>query len=131
MIKNLATNWIEAVEGGSRGIPLSTQGEDAIIGLLELILATPQEAYKEILKIIKLKPREQTLNRLGAGPIEELLVSRPEYLEKFILEVCDLNLLKECLVYVNADEGSELEKGLAEAISRIGEHAEDKGRGSQ
>ncbi|MHB1401828.1 MAG: DUF6869 domain-containing protein [Thiobacillus sp.] len=119
MIKNLAANWIEATEGQLRGIPLSAKDEDAVVGLLELILENPGDAFEEILQIIKRKPSERALNRLGAGPIEELLVSHPEFLEKLILEASDINSLKRCLTYVNADEGSELEKDLTAAINRI------------
>ncbi|MBT9539685.1 DUF6869 domain-containing protein [Thiobacillus sp.] len=121
MIRNLAANWIEATEGQLRGFPLSAKDEDAVVGLLELILENPGDAFEEILQIIKRKPSERALNRLGAGPIEELLVSHPEFLEKLILEASDLNALKRCLTYVNADEGSALEKGLTAAINRIGD----------
>lgn len=109
---DFANNWIDAIEGELQGNPLNRKSEDVVVDLLELIADNPDDAFEVILQIIKQSPSERILNRLGAGPIEDLLVKHPEYLEKLINVVPDSIALKSCLTHVNADEGSELEKKL-------------------
>lgn len=113
MAKELANNWIKAVEDEIQGRRVSADGQDARVGILQLILENPDAAADEILKIIDHKPSDRVLNRLGAGPVEELLVANPQYLERLILEASDPLALRKCLQFVNPDEGSELERSLA------------------
>lgn len=106
---DLATNWIAATEQQIKGEALDC--DDAVVGLLELVAYKPEEAFEVILKIIAQNPSERVLNGLGAGPVESLLFgypNHPAYLEQLIAKVPDVNALKQCLLYVNADDGEML-----------------------
>ncbi|WP_020564392.1 DUF6869 domain-containing protein [Methylosarcina fibrata] len=113
---NLAINWIKAKQTQILGKSLSEKEEDAIITLLEQCDYEPDNAVKVILEIIEQNPSERVLAFLGAGPVEELLVKYPEYLEKLIEMTPNTSALKECLSHVNYDD----EDGLdAEMLNKF------------
>lgn len=105
----LAINWIKATEMQLLGNSLSSENEDAIINLFELCSHHPDDAVEVILQIIEQKPNERVLNHLGAGPIESLFFKYPNYLEKLIAMTSNASALKKCLLYVNYDDGDELD----------------------
>ena len=109
---DLETNWIEATEEQLLGNSLSGKGEEAAVNLLELVSDNPDGAVAVILQIIEHQPSERVLNCLGAGPIENLLVKYPEYLEKLIATVPDPSALKKCLLHVNTDPEDGLDTNL-------------------
>lgn len=113
-MNDLARMWIEAKEGQLYGKPLSDKGEDAAVHLLELVMNNPDAAFNTILEIIRLKPSEDILRWLGAGPIENLLVEKPEYLQKMINSVSDKVSLKQCLQSVDYDDEDGLDVELLE-----------------
>jgi hypothetical protein len=65
-----------------------------------------------ILNIIEQNPSEHVLNYLGAGPVEELLVKYPEYLEKLIAMTPNASALKKCLSHVNYDDEDGLDTDM-------------------
>jgi len=101
---NLAINWIEATQAQILGKSLSEKEEDAIITLLEQCDYEPDNAVKVILEIIEQNPSERVLAYLGAGPIEDVLIKYPEYLEKLIVMTPNASALKKCLSHVNYDD---------------------------
>lgn len=109
---NLAARWIDATEAQLSGGILSSDAEQAIVELFELVTDDPNGAAKVMLQIIEQEPGERILNCLGAGPMEELLIKHPRYLNSFLRSTHDLQLLKQCLAHVNADEGTTLEAEL-------------------
>lgn len=101
---SLATNWIEATTEQLAGKSLSVEEEEAVVNLLEQVSGNPEYAFEVMLQIIEQSPSERVLNCLGAGPIEELLVKYPEYLEKLIANVSNASALKQCLLHVNYED---------------------------
>ena len=101
---NLAINWITAKQAQILGKSLSEKEENAVINLLEQCSYEPDNAVEVILEIIEQNPSELVLHYLGAGPVEELLVKYPEYLEKLIAMTPNTSALKACLSHVNYDE---------------------------
>ncbi len=117
---NLVANWIDATEAQLRGIPLTGKREEAVVGLLELVSDDPEGALGIVRQIIERKPSDRVLNCLGAGPVEELLIKHPEFLGKLIGGIVDSNSLRECLLHVDADGDSELEKKLKDFLGSKG-----------
>ncbi|MGZ8250125.1 MAG: hypothetical protein ACXWUF_19055 [Methylomagnum sp.] len=101
---NIVDKWIEATKSQLRGNSLTEELEYPVIRLFELCSYKPNEAIEIIAEIIEKNPDEKILDCLGAGPIEELLIKYPSYLDILVDKVTNGSSLNRCLSHVNFDE---------------------------
>jgi len=101
---DLATNWIEATEAQLNRKVLGDEQESALVKLFELSSDQPGEAIKVFLKIAERAPSSSIMNCLGAGPIEELLVKHPGFLEQLITTALNSRPLQYSLMQVTLPE---------------------------
>lgn len=102
----LAIKWIEATEAQLAAKILNEEEEQAIIKFFELAADEPVKAIEIALQVIEHVPRSSILNCLGAGPVEELLVKHPQYLDELIALAETNEKLKQCLRHVNLPENN-------------------------
>ncbi|HEX8988225.1 MAG TPA: hypothetical protein VF816_09695 [Rhodocyclaceae bacterium] len=101
---DLATNWIEATEAQLNRKVLGDEQEAALIELFELSSDQPGQAIKIFQKIAERAPSSSIMNCLGAGPIEELLVKHPGFLEQLITLALNSHPLQHSLMQVTLPE---------------------------
>lgn len=102
---SLATDWLKSAELQLKSGLIKDSYEGPIVDLLELCSQSPRNALDVIYEIISTNPSEEILGYLGAGPLEEILVSN---CEKFIDELIDRSKndkrLLFCLRSVDLDD---------------------------
>lgn len=101
---NLAMKWIQATEAQLNRNNLMEEEERAIILFFELASNEPAKAIDIALQVIERGPHSNIINCLGAGPIEELLVKHPSYLDQLIVLAGKNEKIKQCLKHVDLAE---------------------------
>jgi len=109
---DIASDWLKSTQAQLVGLSLNSESEKAIIAAFEICADNPDEAVNLISNIIEQKPNKKLLACLGAGPIEELLVKHPDYLNKLMEAIPCHAALKMCLQHVNTDEDDAIDKSM-------------------
>ncbi|RTL03939.1 MAG: hypothetical protein EKK65_02705 [Lysobacterales bacterium] len=100
----LSEQWIDSATKQIRQGVLDESNDSSIVMLLDLCNDQPLKAVQVIYEIMEKTSDSDLLSYLGAGPLEDLLVKHPEFLNKFSNDSIDNPKLQQCLSQVNLDD---------------------------